>query len=325
LNSNLSVTNLGNVIDNYWIDLEFNNSLAENISQIYLSTNYITIEPGNAEDITINLTIPLISHLEDLIFEITFIVISDSEPSANITNSAQFKISATPISMIPFIIREISNIRDEINQTLDSYMKYCIIKHLDFAEIELEYAIWTYINNFTTVSIILEKLSKIHLEISSILTKIGDFLDVINETCADYLISSFHRIRDHITLTMGVTAGTIIALEIAKIEIEIMQLADEVYDSVCIIKALMIDLNLWQASNDLDLSLIYFSMGRNTSTINKLEKSIRNLEQTIETISFLQLLQWISEEYAQFLNTRINTLISSLEVLTDNLLENELH
>ncbi len=122
---------------------------------------------------------------------------------------------------------------------------------------------------------------------------------------------------------MGVTVGTFAALEIAKIEIEIIQLADEVYDSVCFIKAILIDINLWQASNDLDSCLIYLTMGCNTSAMYKLEKSVRNLEQAKDIIDFLQLLQMISEEYAQYLTTQINTIILSLELLTESLIENE--
>ena len=169
-----------------------------------------------------------------------------------------------------------------------------------------------FIDECITKSVVLDKLSKANIELSDIITIILDWIGFISEEDGDYISEMLHKIRDHITLTMGATVGTPEAIMVAEIETKIEQLADEIFKNYSLYVSLNIDIRLWYASENLDLALIWMS----TECIDLAKYHIIIAESELETAKNI-VLQFkdqgkISEENAQKIIDEIDLLISIL-------------
>ena len=91
-----------------------------------------------------------------------------------------------------------------------------------------------FIDECITKSVVLDKLSKANIELSDIITIILNWIGFITEEDGDYISEMLHKIRDHITLTMGATVGSPEAIMVAEIETKIEQLADEIFENYSI-------------------------------------------------------------------------------------------
>ncbi|MHA1379435.1 MAG: COG1470 family protein [Candidatus Helarchaeota archaeon] len=305
--------NLGNIFDTFLIDLEgeIPNTLIEfEIDEITLVSN---------EDVTINLYITVSDNwkcMDDTDYEFILHVFS---LDGVIENNHEFalRVTATPKSMILYTISEIEMLREEINSSIDAYIKDIMIFRLDKAEDYLQDSLTEYKEGSTTKAVILDKLAKSNIEITEIVTWIGDYLDLIEDGFVQHVIGSLHSIRDHITLIMGKITGTPVAMDIAKIEIEISRIADSVYDyqSVSMIDAILINVNLWQSTQYLDCAIIKLADNKPDLATCYIQMAVCTLKQTKIVVSFLNWIGSINDIEAQEIKNTIQIQINNLNEL----------
>ncbi|MHA1380094.1 MAG: COG1470 family protein [Candidatus Helarchaeota archaeon] len=309
----INVKNLANVNDTFIIFLEgqIPNSIIE------LENNRVTLQPNQMDSIQLNISIlENWASMENINYNFTLTAISSDQVTRN-SSDFNLTVMTTPKSMLLFIISEISELQDEINKNLNGEIKNPISCQLDGAMIRLNESIGEYENGSYMKAVILDKLAKINLIISEILIWIGDFICQIEDGFSKYLISELHVIRDHITLTMGKIIDTTLSLEMAQIEIEILEIADNIYDytSVSLIDAILININLWQSADLLDLGLINLAGGNIGKTSDSIQKAIWNLKQPKYMVSILNWIGSISDEDTQAIKNSIENQIYNLNIL----------
>ena len=173
----------------------------------------------------------------------------------------------SPLNMMSYILWEIDELKSFIDDNVSSPYDFILNSQLNRAELRIESALETFILGNEPKSVILNKLAKANLDMSDFFTYIFNNFGVISESSACHLISELHKIRDHITITMGAIVGTECALETANIIMDIDQLADEIFKNQDFMVALSIDIHLWKASNHLDNALVTMSLDYTTITL----------------------------------------------------------
>ncbi|MHA1381726.1 MAG: COG1470 family protein [Candidatus Helarchaeota archaeon] len=309
----VDIINLGNVEDTFDIYLkgQIPNSIIE------LGKNQITF--GSNEMVSIKLNITILENwasIENQNYNFTLTVISSNQVTKNSSNF-EITVITTPKNMMLFIISEISELQNEINTNLNGTIKNLLLNKLDKAIIRINESIKEYeIGNYSR-AIILDKLVKINIIFSEILVYIGDITCKIEKNYSKYLISRLHIIRDHITLTMGKIVDTTLSLEIAQIQIEILKIADNIYNypSVSLIDAISINTNLWQASEWLDLALVNLADEYDNITSVYIQKAIRNLKQTQCIVNLLHWIGSLSDEDSQQIKDIITIQIDRVNML----------
>ena len=116
---------------------------------------------------------------------------------------------------------------------------------------------------------------------------------------------------------MGKIVDTPLSLEIAQIEIEILNIADNIYNysSVSLIDAILININLWHASEWLDLALINLADECDVIAFVYIQKAIKNLEQTKSKVNLLHWVGSLSDEDSQQIKNTISIQIDKLNTL----------
>ena len=123
-----------------------------------------------------------------------------------------------------------------------------------------------------------------------------------------------HTIRNHITPTMGKIIDTSFSSVIAQIEIEILDIADNIYNytSVSLIDSILININLWESAEWLDFTLIELADENINKTNDCIKIAIYNLNQTKKMVSFLNWIGSISDEDTQDIKDLIEVQIKNL-------------
>ena len=170
-------------------------------------------------------------------------------------------VSTKVENMLNYIFYEIAGLREEVDARVSFLFDWMIINRLDAAECLLNEALEAYLDEAIPKSVVLDKLAKVNIELSDVITIILDWIGFISEEDGDFISTYLHTIRDHITLTMGVTVGTEEAMIVAEIETKIEQLADQIFTEYCLLTAIRIDLKLWTASESLDFALLWMAVG----------------------------------------------------------------
>jgi len=217
--------------------------------------------------------------------------------------------------MINYVLWEIADLQDKVDGRINYLFDLIIISQLEVAEWFINEALNAYQDNATSKSVILDKLAKANIELSDVITIILDCIGFVSDEDADFISAYLHRIRDHITLTMGVIVGTEDAIEIAQIETEIMQLADKVFNNYGLFITLAINIYLWRASENLDWAIFWMAKGCMETAMTYISQSIYILESANCTIIQLKNSGDISEDEAQAIFKAINEVRTKLTVL----------
>ncbi|MHA1381194.1 MAG: COG1470 family protein [Candidatus Helarchaeota archaeon] len=169
----IDVRNLGNVRDTYDIYLE---GQVPN-SMIELEKDQITLEPNELVSITIDgVILENWTSMEDQTYGLLLAVISSDQVTKN-SSTFELTVMTTPKHMMLYIISEIAELQDEINDTLNGTIKNIISYQLAGANIRLNESIEEHENDNYANAIILDKLAKVNLLISEIIVWIGDFIN----------------------------------------------------------------------------------------------------------------------------------------------------
>ena len=113
---------------------------------------------------------------------------------------------------------------------------------------------------------------------------------------------------------MGAMIGTNEALNIAQVETEIEQLADQIFNEYRLRISLSIDLKLWMASENLDWALYWMAAGNMELVEVHIDLSRQALESANEVIIQLKDYGDISGDEAQILIEIIEGFICDLNI-----------
>ncbi|MHA1439935.1 MAG: hypothetical protein ACTSPD_20490 [Promethearchaeota archaeon] len=236
----------------------------------------------------------------------------------HITLSMGAIVGTEPALETANIIIDIEKLADKIYDEQNLWVALSIDIHLWQAADNLDNALITMSMDMVTIPLILDDISKANLKLADVTTFLWEEIGCMSEVDSDYISQSLHSIRDRITLTMGHIVGTDIAEEIALIEVDIEQFADQIFDSHDLYTALAIDLELWMAAEFLDLALISLSAGSTCGAEANLQCAISQLECAKGKVNDLKNSGHLTEEQAAQIQNQIDGFIVELTALCDH-------
>jgi len=236
-----------------------------------------------------------------------------SGDSLSSTISGTFALTVAEIGN--FILGEIADVRNEVVNRVPCLFKGIITSRLNASERLITGALAAYAQGCIPLSIILDKLAKANVELSDLIMIVLDWIGIISKADSAFISNYLHMIRDHITLTMGVMVGTEAARTIARIETEVAQLADQIFNDYRLCISLSIDLKLWTANGNLDQALLGMATGCTETVTTHVVLAEGNLESAKAKIIQFKENGDISANEAQSLITAIDGFITELTAL----------
>ncbi|MHA1380932.1 MAG: COG1470 family protein [Candidatus Helarchaeota archaeon] len=237
----------------------------------------------------------------------------------SLSTTVEGLFNTTAIDIIELIKLELLQLQQDIENSVDQPYQNILNCKISIALYQVNEAELAYQEGYLIKAVLLEKLTKINLMICDVIIQIGDWKDKIDENIASYLTQQVHKIRNHVTYSMGAIIGTETALEIAELEIDLNNFADYVYNFTSFWKVILINIHIWQGCNRLDKSLIHLSANKTNTAKSQIQKCIKNLNRAKCTISLLNWLGQISDEDAVELKIALNQFISRLENILNDL------
>ena len=228
----------------------------------------------------------------------------------------------TPDEMMEYILWELSELKDNIKNELEFCFNRPLVNSLERAQCKIQKALDYYNSGCTTKAVLFDMLAKAGLEFYDIFTYILLKHDKITEEIGDYISTEVHKIRDHLSLTMGGIVGTEVALEIADIIVEISQFADNISFVQNLYVFLSIDQHLWRAVDELDFVLVLMSADwmKECLILKHISNSICKLKLTNTKIQHLEVCGRIPEAqcltFCEEIDIFITKLSSILEILS---------
>ncbi len=241
----------------------------------------------------------------------------DDLPNDALTSSNIGTFETTQDAMMVYIIWELNELEDYINNVLPFCFNRPLIKSIIRARCRVQKALDYYNSGCTTKSIFLNELAKTNIELSSLHTFLLLRHSKVTEEIGNYIFTQYHKIRDHLSLTMGGLVGTEVALEIANIIVEISQFADNISFVQNLYVFLSIDQHLWRAVDELDFVLVLMSADciKENLILKHISHAISRLESTKTKIECLLNHDLINEEQAANLIIEIDIFIEMLNNL----------
>lgn len=235
--------------------------LESNNTWIIPQTQEVNVEEGKSTTVPLNILLVESFNVEPGIYPVNFTIYLEGTDTKNTVIINLTVISSRAENMVNYILYEIADLREEVDNKVSCLFDWMIINRLDDAEYFINDALEKYLNDSIPLSIVLDLLAKGNIELSDCITILLDWLSLISEEDGDFISQYLHRIRDHITLTMGEMVGTEGACKIASVEAEIDCLADNIFEHQSLFVSLSIDIHLWAASANLDVALYYMALG----------------------------------------------------------------
>ena len=238
----------------------------------------------------------------------------NDRPNDALTTVLVDTFEVTPAEMMEYILWEISELKDYIEDVLCFCHNRPLINHIDKAYCNVEWALYYYNTGCESKAVQLDMMAKASLEFYDMFMYVILSHYWISEEIGDFIFAEVHKIRDHLSLTMGAIVGTDTALEIADIMVEISQFGDNlcVQDNFSLFMA--IEHHLRCAINELEhvLYLMAKDYVEEDCISEHISHAICKLELTQKKIECLVKCGKVSEEYALILNEKIENFISQI-------------
>ncbi|MFW9850561.1 MAG: hypothetical protein ACFFF4_15625, partial [Candidatus Thorarchaeota archaeon] len=229
-----------------------------------------------------------------------------------LTSIHSVALSISVQNLLEYIKYELLMLKVDVHDNVHHPFRKILEKKIDKAIWRIDYALKMYLKGKISCAVMLERLSKVILDVSEMIADVGDHCKKIDTVFVAYLVKHLHQIRDHITYAMASTIGSATAIAIAEVEIKIDRLSDGLYDDLSFWTALLIDINLGQASRKLDQTLIQLARGHECGTRHLLKDAIRDLKQTKCWIHYLAIKGKLPNDLADGLIMTIDEFIISL-------------
>jgi hypothetical protein len=215
-----------------------------------------------------------------------------------------------------YILWELGNLKDYVE--IESGISFCfnraLVNHIKRAECKIQWALDYYDLGCITKSVLLDMLAKSSLEFYDLFMYILLKHSKISQQIGEYIASKVHRIRDHISITMGALVGTVIAMEIANTVVEISQFADDISSDYNLFVFLSLNQHLLRAIDDLDIVLVLMSKDciKQSLILNLIYHSICKLNLVKMKIDCFLKHNLINEANAAYLHAEIDDFIIRL-------------
>ncbi|MHA1314094.1 MAG: COG1470 family protein [Candidatus Helarchaeota archaeon] len=227
-------------------------------------------------------------------------------------------VGTAPALDIATITIDIEQLADKVFDEQNLCVALAIDIHLWEAADNLDNALITMSMDCTSTSLILEDISKANIRLADITTYLLEELGCMSEEDADYISTQCHSIRDRITITMGEIIGTEAAMQIAGIETQIEQFADDIFDNHELYPALSIDMGVWLAAEALDQAIISLALDCTDGAEAMLNLAKCELEATKCIVTDLKDCGYLTEEQARAINSQIDDFITEITALCDH-------
>ncbi|MFX1568650.1 MAG: hypothetical protein ACFFCV_09810 [Promethearchaeota archaeon] len=241
----------------------------------------------------------------------------NDRPNDALTTILEATFEVTPDEMMEYILWELSELEDYIEDVLPFCFNRPLLNHIHRAQCKVWWALYFYNFGCESKSVLLDMLAKASLEFFDMFQYVLLRHDRISEEICDFIMIQVHRIRDHLSLTMGAIVGTEIALEIADIIVEISQFVDDFVLQHCFCVFMSIQHHLRCVIGELEFVLYLMTKDyvQECCIVRHISYAICKLELTQKKIECLEKCGVISEEYALMLIMQIDDFIAKLNNL----------
>ena len=248
------------------------------------------------------------------------VVITDNDddlPNDALTSSNIGTFETTQDAMMVYIIWELGELKDYIENALPYCFSRPLINSIIRSQCKVQKALDYYSYGCITKTIFLDVLAKASLELSDLHTYILLKHTKITEGVADYIFTESHKIRDHISFTMGAIVGNETALELANIIVDMSRFADNMFSEFTLFVALSIDFEIWRAVDELDKTLILMTIDslEDSCIFYHLPHAICRLESAKLKVGCFLNYGCITEAQAESLTMQIDNFIERLNNL----------
>ncbi len=230
----------------------------------------------------------------------------------------------SPANMMSYILLEINELKLFIDDNVSCPYDFILESQLIRAEVNVESALESFILADVPKSVVLNKLAKANLDMTDFFIYIFNNFNAIPEDITYYIINELHKIRDHITITMGAIIGTECALDTANIIIQIDRLADKIFNDQEFMVSISIDIHLWIASNYLDNALVTMSLDDTTETLILESLSKVNLEFADLMAYLWDNVGCISENDSEYISIQIHKIRDNITFIMGRIVNTEL-
>lgn len=164
--------------------------------------------------------------------EVQFFDADDDRPG-DVLDSSIFGSFVIPISQsYQYVIQLIEELKIYIDDEFRC-IDWCLIHKLSLAQEHLSLALDYLEAGSMPLVMIHDEIAQIYVLLTEIITEFFDWISIISDEQAEFIITSLHEIRDNIVLLKGQSLGTQESYKIAEIIIDLYHVNDYIEDDLC--------------------------------------------------------------------------------------------
>jgi hypothetical protein len=185
----------------------------------------------------------------------------NDRPNDALTSTISGTFENVFFNMFEHIIWQIEQLKIYINETIGGCIAYCLNKKLTKAQDHLYEALYYFENGSITCSLYQDAMAKAMLYITEFKVELLNYYGLIADVHAEYIENTLHEIRNNIVILMGTSTGTEQGINIAYIEVDLLNLGDFIEDEINWTDGLCLYLFLKSAACTLQKAIFKISMG----------------------------------------------------------------
>ena len=233
------------------------------------------------------------------------------DDALNSSISGTFEI--TLINMLHHVDWQLEVLKEYINNNIDSCLGRSLKMKLCWAQWHLEIALEHVIDGNITYSLFHDAVVKVLVQIVEFKAELFEKFNCFNKTITEVIINSSRTIRNNIVLIMGYTTGTNIGLQIALIEIDLLNLNDFIGEEVDWSKRWCLKTKIRFVTYLLESALFKISMGCDLECT--LLYSLSKLEEAKYKVHLFSSKGWITQELADIILLKLNQAQEDIEAI----------
>ncbi|MFX1389735.1 MAG: hypothetical protein ACFE9Z_06730 [Promethearchaeota archaeon] len=206
---------------------------------------------------------------------------------------------------------QLEELKSYINENLSYRKGRCLIWKLSKAQQYLTEAFKFIEMGMVTCALYHDKIAKCFVQIVALRVEIYNKHCRLSDDHAEYIIDALQTIRDNIVIIMGVSTGLENAIDIAYLEVELLDLGDDIEEELPNCLGKYLSRRVHCASKMLEIAL--FMMVKDKGSECLLKYTQWKLKQVIWKIGFYLNKGRISEDLANFLIENITRIIDGID------------
>ncbi|MFW9880502.1 MAG: hypothetical protein ACFFG0_46125 [Candidatus Thorarchaeota archaeon] len=227
--------------DHLWLNISFNgidipegDDLGLSIIEIYVDDILIhTYLPTPTED-TFNF-----SFINEWIFDkgihdlrVIIVDADNDRPNDALSNEFSETFEVTLDEMYEYVIWQLEELKNYVDENLEGFLPWGIRFLLWLAQNSLEDAYHYFLIDKGIWGLARDKLAQALTHISGFIVEMFNYWEMISDDDAQFIISTLHTIRNNIVFLMGESVGVEQSINIAFIEIDLLNLNDLIHENI---------------------------------------------------------------------------------------------